>query len=51
MMMDLVFRLTLAGTGVAGLCLYFLTKAEWLKSCHLIMGVLAMVFCVVTFFK
>lgn len=49
-MLDLIFRLFIAGAAVTGCYVYFTKRDTWVKQCHLIMGVLAVVFCAITFF-
>jgi len=50
MTLDLLFRLTIAGAGVTGCCLHFGAKVPWIKQCHLLMGLLAVILCAVTYF-
>jgi hypothetical protein len=47
---NLLFRLTIAGAACTGCCLYFGTKAVWVKHCHLLLGLLAVVLCAITYF-
>lgn len=48
---DLLFRGSIAGAAVTGCILYFKAKAGWLRQCHLVWGVLAVILCFVTFFR
>jgi hypothetical protein len=48
--LDVLFRLTIAGAAVTGCGLYFKTPARWVRQCHLLMGVLAVIFCGITYF-
>ncbi|XPV68330.1 MAG: hypothetical protein ACNI25_13620 [Halarcobacter sp.] len=49
MILDLLFRLTIAIAGITGAYMFFGSKATWLRKCHLIMGASAVILCAVTF--
>jgi hypothetical protein len=50
MFWDLLFRLVLAGAAITGCALFFKVKAAWVRQCHLVLGLLAVVLCLITFF-
>ena len=50
MVWDLLFRLMLALTAITGCAMFFKAKAPWIRKCHLLLGILTAVLCVITFF-
>ncbi|QDR81294.1 hypothetical protein SPTER_26710 [Sporomusa termitida] len=46
---DLLFRTSIAGAAITGCFLYVKAKAGWVRQCHLLIGVLAVVLCLLRF--
>lgn len=49
MVWDLLFRLALTGAALTGCAVFFQVKAAWVRQCHLMFGLLAVVLCLTTF--